>query len=374
MSYYCIMRIEKHKSRGNTGGATSHNFRERETPNADPSLEHLNIHIGGQNSVEVFQKLNARLAEIDEIHPNAIEVVEVFVQASKEAYTQNGGTVDSRSYLNDSLNHFKKVFDEKNFISASFHFDEEADHGHFLFVPAYETEAKTRKRSVITGKDPETGKQIRETREYSVPDRTILSASHFLDGRGKMSQHQTDFWKNVGMKYGLKRGIEGKKATRTEIKEFYAAITQEVGVLTPPPRYSRENAPNYETINAHQDAYYVQLKQEIEPIYARAKAYDITEKKLSSISDSFADIKRRAEEAEQLLVERNQQIFELQRELEMQSLIHYDLSDQYNLLETQRDYYEQELESSKEEIELLKMRIDSLLDPLSAANINRPNR
>ena len=371
MSNYCIMRFEKHKSRGNTGGATSHNFRERETPNADPTLEHLNMHIGAQNSAEVFEKLKIRLAEIDEKHPNAIEVVEVFVQASKEAYIENGGTVDARAYLQDSLEHFKSVFGEKNFLSASLHFDEESPHAHFLFVPAYETEAKTRKRSVIVGKDPETGKQIRETREYPVPGRTILSASHYLDGRFKMSQHQTDFWKNVGMKYGLERGIEGKKATRTEVKEFYAAITQDIGELTPPPHYTPENAKSYDEINAHQDAYRSQLNRELEPIIARAKMYDIAEEKLGSISSSFEDIKRRAEEAERLLAERNKQVFDLQQELDMQSDLHAVFTNEYDEMEAERDYYKQILQSAKSENEQLKERIKFLEDPLGGASLSR---
>ena len=43
-----------------------------------------------------------------------------------------------------------------------------------------------------------------------------------------LSQLQTDFAKDVGLRYGLERGIEGSQAKHQTVKEFYAQVNQPI--------------------------------------------------------------------------------------------------------------------------------------------------
>ena len=59
-----------------------------------------------------------------------------------------------------------------------------------------------------------------------------LNCSHFLDGREKLTQMQTDFADKVGRQFGLERGIEGSKAKHKTIKQYYAEIQAPVREVT----------------------------------------------------------------------------------------------------------------------------------------------
>ena len=59
-----------------------------------------------------------------------------------------------------------------------------------------------------------------------------LNCSHFLDGREKLTQMQTDFADKVGRQFGLERGIEGSKAKHKTIKQYYAEIQAPVKEVT----------------------------------------------------------------------------------------------------------------------------------------------
>ena len=60
---YAILRTAKLKTFGNIAASASHNFRERETLNADPERTHLNIHHGAVSSEEVTAKVKSLLPE-----------------------------------------------------------------------------------------------------------------------------------------------------------------------------------------------------------------------------------------------------------------------------------------------------------------------
>ena len=55
-----------------------------------------------------------------------------------------------------------------------------------------------------------------------------LNAKHFTGGKKVLSQLQTDFAKDVGLRYGLERGIEGSQAKHQTVKEFYAQVNQPI--------------------------------------------------------------------------------------------------------------------------------------------------
>lgn len=58
-----------------------------------------------------------------------------------------------------------------------------------------------------------------------------LNAKHFLGGREKLSDMQTDFAKSVGEPLGLVRGLEGSKAEHQTIKKYYTNIDTAVKML-----------------------------------------------------------------------------------------------------------------------------------------------
>ncbi|ETN79617.1 hypothetical protein NECAME_18090 [Necator americanus] len=61
---YAILRTAKLTSLGNVGGSASHNFRERQTPNADPERTPSNVTSGAQSAKEVIAGVKARLETV----------------------------------------------------------------------------------------------------------------------------------------------------------------------------------------------------------------------------------------------------------------------------------------------------------------------
>ena len=85
---YAILRTAKLTSLGSVGGSAQHNFRERDTPNADPERTALNRTSGAQSSKELVAGVKARLATQDKVRKNAVLAVEYFVGASPEWFSQ----------------------------------------------------------------------------------------------------------------------------------------------------------------------------------------------------------------------------------------------------------------------------------------------
>lgn len=58
-----------------------------------------------------------------------------------------------------------------------------------------------------------------------------LNARHFFGGRELCHKWQTEFWQEVGQKYGLDRGIEKSKANHEDIKKYYATMKEADRIL-----------------------------------------------------------------------------------------------------------------------------------------------
>ena len=81
---YAILRTAKLTTFGNIGGSASHNFRERETLNADPQLTPGNVTSGAQSAKDVIAVTKARLETVKTVRKNAVLAVEYFIGASPE--------------------------------------------------------------------------------------------------------------------------------------------------------------------------------------------------------------------------------------------------------------------------------------------------
>lgn len=53
-----------------------------------------------------------------------------------------------------------------------------------------------------------------------------LNASKFFDGRKVCSEWQSEFWEDVGSKFGLERGVAGSRARHEDIKKRYAKLKE----------------------------------------------------------------------------------------------------------------------------------------------------
>ena len=196
---YAILRTAKLTSLGSVGGSAQHNFRERDTPNADPERTALNRTSGAQSSKELVAGVKARLATQDKVRKNAVLAVEYFVGASPEWFSQ-ADPKQREAYFDQAEKWLKERHGAENVIAVTRQYDETSPHVCAYVVPI----------------DPK-GK---------------LNCSHFLDGREKLTQMQTDFADKVGRQFGLERGIEGSKAKHKTIKQYYAEIQAPVREVT----------------------------------------------------------------------------------------------------------------------------------------------
>lgn len=221
MPNFTIIRVAKLKTFGNIAASAQHTFRERPTHNADPSKQCFNYSEGAKSADEVVQGIKDRLAQIDVKDKQAAPCIEYLVTASPEMF-EPGKKLDDVGgyfYFQDSLEWIRRKHGAENVVSAVVHDDETTPHMVVYVVPVVQREATTRKRSVgVKGGG-------RELKEFPVPARSELSAKHYFGDRMKLIQLQTDFWKEVGEKYGLKRGVhrgvEDERVGHQTIKEWY---------------------------------------------------------------------------------------------------------------------------------------------------------
>ena len=188
---YAILRTAKLTSLGNVGGSAQHNFRERKTENADPERTPSNRTAGAQSSRAVVEAVKARLATVPTVRKNAVLAIEYFIGASPEWFKEQ--SLKAREAYFDAAEEWLKArHGAENVIAFTRQYDETSPHACAYVVPI----------------DPK-GK---------------LNCSHFLDGRTKLSEMQTEFAEKVGRRFNLERGIEGSKAKHQTIKQYYAKI------------------------------------------------------------------------------------------------------------------------------------------------------
>lgn len=184
---YAIIRTAKLKSMGEIGGSLAHTYRTRETPNADAQLAHLNEHHGSGSPGEIRAAIRARLPE--KRRKDAVLCLEYFIGASPEFFQ---GGQDGAAYFARAVEWLKHRHGAENVVAWSVHRDETSPHLVAYVVPL-----------------DEAGK---------------LNAKRFTGGKAVLSRMQTDFAETCGRPFGLRRGIEGSKATHTTIRQYYAAL------------------------------------------------------------------------------------------------------------------------------------------------------
>lgn len=186
---FVILRTAKLKTAGEIGGSLGHTFRIMDTPNADPEKLHLNEH---ENSLEeIKENIKNRLPE--NVRKNGVRVIEYLITMSPD--WEGLGTDAETEFFDNAKRWLEEKHGSENIAGLSIHRDETTPHLVAYVVP--------------------------------IDEKGALNARHFLGGRQKLSEMQTDFANTVSH-LGLQRGIEGSKAKHTKMKELYSDINHRV--------------------------------------------------------------------------------------------------------------------------------------------------
>ena len=244
---FAIMRCKKLSHMGNVAASLKHNFREQNTPNANPALTHANNHIGANNTDAAMGRLRNLLPE--KRRKDAVVCVEYVLTASPDWY-EKATPAQQDEFFKRSLDWLKDKYGESNIVAASIHRDEKTPHMAAFIAP-------------IT----EDGR---------------LSAKEFIGNKSLMSKDQSSFADSV-RDLGLERGIEGSKAKHQRVQRFYDQVNRQPGTpkIRPEdlvPRVSRDSgllgalrlSRREEAPEEVAERLTAQIKASVEPIAARA--------------------------------------------------------------------------------------------------------
>ncbi len=137
---YAICRVAKIKTAQVGAAKTAHNYRQRETPNADTERKPMNheyINTGERNywelATERIQEAGAK------VRHDSVRGVEVLLTASPEAFKrQADGTPNDwhgSKWAEANIAFLKAKFGEQNVVSCTLHQDELTPHFHAVVVP-----------------------------------------------------------------------------------------------------------------------------------------------------------------------------------------------------------------------------------------------
>jgi len=190
---FVILRTAKLKTAGEIGGSLGHNFRIMDTPNADQRKTHLNEHDFSLEKIK--ENIKNRLPE--NVRKNGVRVVEYLISASPD--WSGWGTEAEAEFFDQAKKWLREKHGPENVVGLSIHRDETSPHLVAYIVP--------------------------------IDEKGALNARHFLGGRQKLSEMQTDFANQVSH-IGLERGIEGSRAKHTKVKQYYSEIQKPVKAPT----------------------------------------------------------------------------------------------------------------------------------------------
>lgn len=203
---YAILRTVKLKTFGEISSVSGHHYRTRETLNADPARTEFNIQLVNPGQ-DLVSAVKARIGH-QKIRKNGVLAVEVLMTASPEFFRQDPnayGTYDAPK-VNDlnvaAITFLKSEFGDENLISAICHLDEATPHVQAVIVPI----------------DP----------------RGKLNASHWFDGKKKLSEMQDRFY-SYTESLGLTRGLKGSEARHTTLKTYYGSLNAQEPIKIPRP-------------------------------------------------------------------------------------------------------------------------------------------
>lgn len=256
---FAILRTAKLKSWGEIGGSLSHNYRTRETLNADSDRSHLNEH-SHKDTQSVKNDINSRLPE--KRRSDAVLCIEHLITASPE--WSGWGTSKEKEFFDRSLGHLKALYGFENVIAHSIHRDESTPHLVVYVVPLD-----------ITGR---------------------LNCKKWLGGKKLLSQMQTNFANEV-KNLGLERGLEGSTAEHKSIKQYYSEVNdalRDPNIVQP----AVVEPKLFEMSKTYGERVANDVFQQLEP---RFKQFEAVVTELSFVKKQNVEIRKTLKDAEQYL-------------------------------------------------------------------------
>jgi len=149
--------------------------------------QNLNFH---KAVIERIGQLNLQKA----VRKDAVVMVQALV-TSDRAFFDNLTSTQTKDFFRQSYAFLQTRYGKENVVSATVHMDERTPHMHFNFVPV-------------------------------TPDGRLAAKSILT--RRELIQLQTAFQEQVGVKFGLERGVEGGKKKHLEVAEYKRQTALEV--------------------------------------------------------------------------------------------------------------------------------------------------
>jgi hypothetical protein len=137
---YAICRVAKIKTTQAGAAKTAHNYRQRETPNADTERKPLNREYINTAERNYWELATERIQEAGaKVRHDSVRGVEVLLTASPEAFKrQDDGTPHDwhgSKWAEANIAFLKDKFGEQNVVSCTLHQDELTPHFHAVVVP-----------------------------------------------------------------------------------------------------------------------------------------------------------------------------------------------------------------------------------------------
>ena len=137
---YAICRVAKIKTAQAGAAKTAHNYRQRETPNADTGRKPLNHEYVNTAERNYWELATERIQEAGaKVRPDSVRGVEVLLTASPEAFKrrEDGSQADwhGSKWAEANIAFLKGKFGEENVVSCTLHQDELTPHFHAVVVP-----------------------------------------------------------------------------------------------------------------------------------------------------------------------------------------------------------------------------------------------
>jgi hypothetical protein len=150
------------------------------------------------------------------VQRNAVQVVELFLGASPEAFKQR--RLDLDQWAQAQIDWLHETFGEGNVLEAVLHMDETTPHVHAMVFPQI---MRVERRGGNRRGEDAAAAGAREAPER--PARPVLSASHWLDGGKRMTALQTGY-ASAMKRFGLQRGQERSRAKHESVQRFYGNL------------------------------------------------------------------------------------------------------------------------------------------------------
>ncbi|QJQ95430.1 MULTISPECIES: MobV family relaxase [Halomonadaceae] len=211
------------------GASAAHTWRTMPVPHAEKARTHLNEDWRPVSSPkELRAAIRNRLELADNVATDSVLIIEYLVSGPHEAFAEQGGPVEWRSYFRDALAFLEARHGAGNIVGVNIQLDEKTPHMVVYAVPLVNYAATTRTRNVILGK--QRGEWIRGPKTFPVPARTALSATHFMGRRDQLRELQTRFAEEVAIPHGLRRGLRHSAATHVTTKAYHQALARGLDV------------------------------------------------------------------------------------------------------------------------------------------------